>query len=118
MFIPEFKAQVVLEVISGAKSAADACRQHNLKPQLRSDWKAQFLANAARAFQSEEQRSREQARAEQKREVIVKRAARYPVNLICQMWDFPHSSYYYQPKERDEEALKATMKSVAGAWPT
>jgi len=61
-FTPEFKAQVVLEVISGAKSASDACRQHGLKPQLLSDWKAQFLVNAAKAFQSEEQRSRKQAR--------------------------------------------------------
>jgi len=61
-FTPEFKAQVVLEVISGAKSAAEACRQHSLKPQLLADWKAHFLAHASKAFQSEEQRSQEQAR--------------------------------------------------------
>jgi len=27
-FIPEFKTQVVLEVISGVKSAAEICREH------------------------------------------------------------------------------------------
>jgi len=31
-FTPESKARVVLELISGAKSLAEACRQYNLKP--------------------------------------------------------------------------------------
>lgn len=51
-FSPEFKAQVVLEVVSGAKSAAEICREHRLKPDLFSKWKAQFLRDAARVFQS------------------------------------------------------------------
>jgi transposase-like protein len=54
-FTPEFKAQVVLEVISGAKSAAAVGRQYQLKPQRVSEWKATFLANAANAFQAEAQ---------------------------------------------------------------
>ncbi len=49
-FSPEFKAKVVLEIISGQKSAADICREHNLKPDLVSKWKAQFLAEAANVF--------------------------------------------------------------------
>ena len=61
-FTPEFKAQVALEVISGSQSAAEVCRQHSLKPQLLSRWKAEFIDNAARVFQSDEQRSQEQAR--------------------------------------------------------
>jgi transposase-like protein len=51
-FSPEFKAKLVLEVISGTKTAADVCREHNLKPDLLSKWKATFLANAATVFQS------------------------------------------------------------------
>ncbi len=67
-FMPEFEAQVVLEVISGNQSAAEVCRQYNLKSQLLSRWKAEFIENAARVFQSDEQRSQEQARiAEQER---------------------------------------------------
>jgi transposase-like protein len=49
-FSPEFKAQVVLEVVSGAKSAAEICREHQLKPELFSKWKAQFLHEAATIF--------------------------------------------------------------------
>lgn len=61
-FTPEFKAQVVLELLSGAKSGAEACREHQLNAALLSRWKTEFLQNAARAFQSEEQTSKEQAR--------------------------------------------------------
>ncbi len=49
-FSPEFKAQVVLEVLSGAKSAAEICREYQLKPDLFSKWKAQFLRDAAKVF--------------------------------------------------------------------
>jgi transposase-like protein len=41
-FSPEFKARVVLEALSGAKSNTELCREHNLKPQLLADWKAAF----------------------------------------------------------------------------
>ena len=45
------KAQVVLEVLSGARSGTEICRQHDLKPQLLSEWKALFLERAAQVFQ-------------------------------------------------------------------
>lgn len=61
-FTPVFKAQVSLEVISGVKSAAEACREYNLKPTVVSDWKATLMANAANAFDNPEERSREQER--------------------------------------------------------
>ncbi len=61
-FSPDFKARVVLEALSGAKSNAELCREPNLKPQLLSDWKAAFLERAATVFQSDEQRSEEAAR--------------------------------------------------------
>ena len=61
-FTPEFKARVVVEVISGSQSAAEVCRRYSLKPQLLSRWKAEFIENAARVFQSDEQSSQEQAR--------------------------------------------------------
>ena len=60
-FTSEFKARVVLELISGAKTPGEVCRQHNLKPQVVSRWKAEFLDKAASVFHSEEQRSVEQA---------------------------------------------------------
>jgi len=60
-FTPEFKAQVALEIISGVKSAADACRQYELKSSVVSDWKATLIANAAKVFNNSD-KSREQER--------------------------------------------------------
>jgi len=51
-FSAEFKAKVVLEAVSGAKSAAEICRENNLKPDLLSHWKNQFLANASKVFEN------------------------------------------------------------------
>ena len=59
-FTPQSKAQVVLELLSGAKSGPKACRRYSLNAQVLSRWKGEFLQNAARAFNTEEQNSKEQ----------------------------------------------------------
>ncbi len=61
-FTPEFKAQVVLEVLSGAKTAAEVCREYQIKPDLFSKWKSQFLNNAAKVFQGADHLDPAQAR--------------------------------------------------------
>ena len=73
-FTPEFKARVVLEVISGSQSAAEACRRYGLKPQVLSRWKAEFLEKAAQVFQSDEQRSQEQARIAELERLVGRQA--------------------------------------------
>ena len=64
-FSAEFKAKVVLDILSGSKSTADVCREYNLKSDLVAHWKNQFLANAARAFGSETNVDPQQARIEE-----------------------------------------------------
>jgi transposase-like protein len=61
-FTGEFKAQVVLELLSGAKSAAELCRQHQLSPQLLGQWKSALLARAPQIFEQDQARSGEQER--------------------------------------------------------
>jgi transposase len=61
-FNPEFKAQAVLAVISGNKTAAEICREHQIKPDLFSKWKAAFLDNAAKVFERESAVDPQQAR--------------------------------------------------------
>ncbi len=61
-FTPEFKAQVVLEVLTGAKTAAEACREHNLSPQIVNHWKAEFIQNAPKLFQGDTWSKNDQAR--------------------------------------------------------
>ena len=61
-FTPEFKVQVVLDVLSGQQSPAEACRKHALSPNLLSLWKTHFLQRAHTLFQPDEQRDGDQAR--------------------------------------------------------
>jgi len=61
-FAPEFKAEVVLEIISGQKTATEVCREHNLKPDLVSKWKTQFLTEAVIVFRRNEPADPQQAR--------------------------------------------------------
>jgi transposase-like protein len=51
-FTPEFKAQVVLVVLTGARTAAEACREYQLTGQVLKRWKAQFLEEAPRIFEN------------------------------------------------------------------
>jgi transposase len=53
VFSADFKAKVVLDVISGRKSAAAVCREYQLKPTLLVNWKKNFLASAPKLFERE-----------------------------------------------------------------
>jgi transposase-like protein len=64
-FTAGYKAKVVLEIISGSKSAAEACREYNLKPDLISRWKSQFVANAAQVFEEAAEADPQQARMQE-----------------------------------------------------
>lgn len=61
-FTAEFKAQVVLELISGARSAAEICRAQQLSPQVLARWKAEFLERAPCIFAQEEAQQTEHVR--------------------------------------------------------
>lgn len=61
-FSAEFKARVVLEVLSGQKRAAAVCREYQLKPDLLSRWKADFVTQAASVFAGAERSQRAEQR--------------------------------------------------------
>lgn len=64
-FSAEFKTKVVLDIISGSKTTADVCREYNLKADLVSHWKSQFVAKASQVFESEKKVDPQQARIEE-----------------------------------------------------
>ena len=49
-FKSDFKARVVLQVLTGTKSAAQVCREHKLHEPLFTRWKHQFLERASLVF--------------------------------------------------------------------
>jgi transposase-like protein len=61
-FTPEFKAQVVLEELSGVKDKAEICREYRLSRQVFSRWQAEFVERAPEIFATERSRGDEQER--------------------------------------------------------
>jgi transposase-like protein len=61
-FTPQFKSQVVLQLLSGERSMAELCREHQLTSQMIGAWKQQFLAAATQAFESDATSNAEQQR--------------------------------------------------------
>jgi transposase InsO family protein len=47
-------------------------------------------------------------------------AAEYPISAICQVLDYPRSSFYYEPTPEgtEEQTLKAAVSQLAERWPT
>ena len=60
-YTPEFKAEVVLEALSGESSQAELCRRHNLSENQVSTWKRQLLENVEIFFESTDKQSSESA---------------------------------------------------------
>ena len=61
-FTSEFKAQVVLEEISGIKDKAEICREYQLRPQVFARWREEFVERAPEIFATERGRGDEQER--------------------------------------------------------
>ena len=61
-FTPEFKAQVVLEELTGVKDKAEVCREYRLQPQVFSRWREEFVERAPEVFATERSRGDEQER--------------------------------------------------------
>ena len=61
-FTAQFKSQVVLQLLSGERSMAQLCREHQLTSQMIGTWKQQFLAGATQAFESDATSNAEQER--------------------------------------------------------
>lgn len=61
-FTAAFKSQVVLQLLSGEKSMAELCREHQLTSQVIGNWKQQLLTAAPQLFEKGNSDSDEQAR--------------------------------------------------------
>ena len=51
-FTPQFKAEVVIEVLTSQNTQAELCRKHNLSQGQLSKWKHQLIQNASTLFES------------------------------------------------------------------
>lgn len=68
-FSAEFKARVVLELISGKKGLMEANREYGIKDTVLSRWKQEFLERAAQVFEQPKANDQEARVAELERMV-------------------------------------------------
>jgi transposase len=73
-FTPEFKAEVVLDVLTGAASQAEVCRKHQISPTLLGLWRATLLDRLASVFQADDERSAEAARVAELERLVGQQA--------------------------------------------
>ena len=79
-FTPEFKAEVVLEALTGESSQAELCRRHSLSEDQLSKWKQQFLENAASLFESRDKASEDAAERIAPLEQLVRKRSQKSVH--------------------------------------
>ncbi len=72
-FNAKFKTQIVLDLLTGAKTMAQICRDHNLKDQVVRRWKTDFLERAETVFGGHADRQQQLDRIAE-----LERAARRP----------------------------------------
>ena len=63
-FTGEYKAKIVLEMLSGQRSVADISRKEGIKDTLLHEWRSEFVRNAPSLFIAPQAQA-EQAQAEQ-----------------------------------------------------
>jgi transposase len=73
-FPAEFKAQVVLELLTGAASQAELCRKHNLKPQLLGQWKTAVVERLHTLFEEGPQVSQDPTRIAELEQLVGRQA--------------------------------------------
>lgn len=75
-FTAKFKAEVVLELLSGAKSSAALCREHQIAAAVLADWKTVFLSRAPWLFENPAQSDSQHAARLAELERLVGRLTR------------------------------------------
>ena len=73
-FPPEFKAQIVLELLTGTASPAELCRKHNVKPQLLAYWKAAVIEHLPAVFEADGQLDLERQRIADLEQLVGRQA--------------------------------------------
>ena len=102
-FTPQFKAEVVIEVLTGQSTQAELCRKHNLSQDQLSKWKHQLIQNAAMLFESTDKPSDDATERIAQLEQLVGRLTLkmvevlqtdYSVRQICDTLGFNRSNLY------------------------
>lgn len=96
-FSPEFKAKVVLEMISGEKGLMEASREYEIKDSVLSRWKQEFVERAPQVFQQAGKKKTDPK--DQEIEELERMVGRMAVQLDIAKKVFGNSKYLHKESE-------------------
>ena len=73
-FSAEFKARVVLDLLTGATSQAEICRKYHVSVQLLAYWKATFLQRLPSLFEGDDRGEEQRQRMAELEQLIGRQA--------------------------------------------
>ena len=85
-FAPELKAQVVLELLSGAATPAEIARRHQVKPQLLALWKAAVLERLPTLFSGDDASRQHEARIAELEQLVGRQALEIEILKKASRW--------------------------------
>jgi transposase len=94
-FTPEFKAKVVIELLTGAKGLMQASREYGIKDSVLSRWKQEFLERAPQVFAQPKAKDPQEERIAE----LERMVGRMTLQLDMAKKVFERSSY--PPKESE-----------------
>ncbi len=86
VFSAEFKARVVLELITGKKTAAELSREHSIKDTLIYNWRAQLIDRCARVYQEEAEYSAAHARIAELEQMVGRLTMQLEAAKKASLW--------------------------------
>ncbi|MEA4922995.1 MAG: transposase [Eubacteriaceae bacterium] len=105
-YSPEFKAKIVLEIISGERELNEIASDNDLNPNMIRMWKREFLDNAGRVFnerQSEKEIRRKEADLERDRERMLKTIGQITLERDFLQDCFRNSGYPIPKLDREKK---------------
>jgi len=83
-FPAEFKARIVLQLLSGEASQAELCRKHGLKPNLIANWKAAVLDRLPTVFEADGVHDADRVRIAELEQLVGRQA--YEMEILKKAW--------------------------------
>jgi transposase len=94
-FSPEFKAKVVLELLTGQKGLMQASREYAIKDSVLSRWKQEFIERAPQLFTQPQAKDPQEERVEE----LERMLGRMALELDMAKKVFERSSYLRKENE-------------------
>ena len=89
-FPADLKAQIIMQLLTGAASQAELCRKHNLKPQLIANWRQAVLERLPSLFEEDQHRDQDQTRIAELEQLVGRQA--YELEILkkaSRLWTSP-----------------------------